>query len=171
MRDFLRDIFDDDGANLGYVVAILALVILTLGCSREEPAPIPVAPPIVVSEVTRDDAVTYYAWMWAVDPALVRAVSHVENWRGIPTAVSSAGAIGVMQVMPFWMNSGHVRYCGEGTLYETMFNACMGVRILRDYQYQCYGGVSCALRRYNGSYHLPKSGDLYVQQVANALVT
>jgi soluble lytic murein transglycosylase len=43
--------------------------------------------------------VSYYAQMYAVSPALVRAIIQIESaWQ--PGAVSSKGAVGLMQLMP-----------------------------------------------------------------------
>ncbi len=48
---------------------------------------------------TYDDEIRYYAQQYGVDPTLVRAVIHAESAFN-PDAVSSAGAGGLMQLMP-----------------------------------------------------------------------
>ena len=48
---------------------------------------------------TYDDEINYYARQYGVDPTLVRAVMHAESAFN-PNAVSSAGAGGLMQLMP-----------------------------------------------------------------------
>src|SRR6202161_1420226 len=80
-------------------------------------------------------------------PGLVMAVLDVESgfdrW-----AVSSAGAVGLMQVMPFW--PGHLgmrRY----ELTRITANLSMGCAILRYYLDNEQRDVRRALERYNGS--------------------
>lgn len=48
---------------------------------------------------TYDDEINHYARQYGVDPTLVRAVMHAESAFN-PNAVSSAGAGGLMQLMP-----------------------------------------------------------------------
>lgn len=64
-------------------------------------------------------------------------------------AISSAGARGFMQVMPFWARSigdGH-----EGRLFHLQTNLRFGCVILRHYLDREGGDVFMALGRYNGS--------------------
>ncbi len=80
-------------------------------------------------------------------PGLVMAVVSVESgfdrW-----AVSSAGAVGLMQVMPFWPEKlGMQRY----ELTRVAPNIRMGCAILRFYLQQERNSVTRALARYNGS--------------------
>jgi soluble lytic murein transglycosylase-like protein len=80
-------------------------------------------------------------------PGLVMAVLDVES-RFDPWAVSSAGAVGLMQVMPFWPERlGMRRY--ELTHVEQ--NLRMGCAILRFYLDSERHDVRKALERYNGS--------------------
>lgn len=81
-------------------------------------------------------------------PELVLAVIEVESgfnrW-----AVSSAGAQGLMQVMPFWLKEiGRP----EDNLFEVATNLRMGCTILRYYLDMAKGDLTDALARYNGSY-------------------
>ncbi|HEX6559439.1 MAG TPA: lytic transglycosylase domain-containing protein, partial [Longimicrobiales bacterium] len=64
-----------------------------------------------------------------VDPATVAAVLLVES-EGNPTARSSVGARGLMQVMPGW--AGQWRGCGRD-LYDIEDNLCNGTSILAWY--------------------------------------
>jgi soluble lytic murein transglycosylase-like protein len=78
---------------------------------------------------------------------LVMAVLEVES-RFDPWAVSSAGAVGLMQVMPFWPERlGMRRY----ELTRVAANVSMGCAILRYYLDAERRDVRRALERYNGS--------------------
>jgi len=80
-------------------------------------------------------------------PGLVLAVIDVES-RFNRWAVSSAGAVGLMQVMPFWpAELGMQRH----QLVEIEANMRMGCAILRHYLKREKNDVRKALARYNGS--------------------
>jgi soluble lytic murein transglycosylase-like protein len=80
-------------------------------------------------------------------PGLVMAVMDIES-RFDRWAVSSAGAVGLMQVMPFWPEQlGIKRY----ELVHTGPNIHMGCAILRYYLRYERNDVRKALARYNGS--------------------
>jgi soluble lytic murein transglycosylase-like protein len=80
-------------------------------------------------------------------PGLVMAVMDIES-RFNRWAVSSAGAVGLMQVMPFWPEKlGIKRY----ELIHTGPNIHMGCAILRYYLKYERNDVRKALARYNGS--------------------
>lgn len=80
-------------------------------------------------------------------PGLVMAVIDVES-RFNRYAVSSAGAVGLMQVMPFWPEElGMRRY----QLLTIPDNIRMGAAILRFYLKREKNHVPKALARYNGS--------------------
>ncbi len=80
-------------------------------------------------------------------PQLVLAVIDVESAFD-PFAVSSAGAVGLMQVMPFWPNE-----LGLSTrdLIDVELNIRMGTSILAYYLDRERGDYRRALGRYNGS--------------------
>ncbi len=80
-------------------------------------------------------------------PQLVLAVIDVESGFD-PFAVSSAGAVGMMQVMPFWP-----RELGLSTrdLLDVELNIRMGTSILAYYLERERGDYRRALARYNGS--------------------
>lgn len=80
-------------------------------------------------------------------PQLVLAVIDVESAFD-PFAVSSAGAVGLMQVMPFWPNE-----LGLSTrdLINVELNIRMGTSILAYYLDRERGDYRRALGRYNGS--------------------
>ena len=91
--------------------------------------------------------VRYEAMRAGLDPHLVLAVIDVES-RFRKYAVSSAGARGLMQVMPFWVrelgDSGH-------NLFHERTNLRYGCTILRHYLDRENGNMARALARYNGS--------------------
>jgi soluble lytic murein transglycosylase-like protein len=90
---------------------------------------------------------THRADQPALPPGLVMAVLDVES-RFNPWAVSNAGAVGLMQVMPFWPEQlGMRRY----ELTHIAANVRMGCAILRYYLEQERRDVRRALERYNGS--------------------
>ena len=92
-------------------------------------------------------AVHYEATRAGLDPQLVLGLIQVES--GFKKyAVSSAGARGFMQVMPFW-----VKLIGGGSdnLFHLRTNLRYGCTILRHYLDIEQGDLFRALGRYNGS--------------------
>ena len=79
-------------------------------------------------------------------PDLVLALIEVES-RFDPWAVSPAGAVGLMQVMPFWPRELGV----QNQLVRVAPNIRMGCEILRYYLRAEHRNWSRALARYNGS--------------------
>jgi soluble lytic murein transglycosylase-like protein len=80
-------------------------------------------------------------------PGLVLAVLDVES-RFDRWAVSSSGAVGLMQVMPFWPEQLGMR---RRELVSMEPNIRMGCAILRHYLQTEHNDVRRALGRYNGS--------------------
>jgi soluble lytic murein transglycosylase-like protein len=81
-----------------------------------------------------------------VSPSLLAAVLLIENRQLDSAAVSSQGAIGMMQVMPIHAGS---YGCGSADLTHVDANICHGARILHLYLTRSRS-VTLALRRYNG---------------------
>ncbi len=79
-------------------------------------------------------------------PDLILALMEVES-RFDPWAVSPAGAVGLMQVMPFWPNQLGV----QNQLVRVAPNIRMGCEILRYYLKVEHRDWTRALARYNGS--------------------
>ena len=103
--------------------------------------------------------VHYEASRAGLDPQLVLAVIHVEsNFRKF--AVSSAGARGYMQVMPFWI--GLIGKKGDN-LFNLRTNLRYGCVILRHYLDIEDGNLSRALGRYNGSLGKPEYPNLVLR--------
>lgn len=92
-------------------------------------------------------AVHYEATRAGLDPQLVLGLIQVES--GFKKyAVSSAGARGFMQVMPFWIKViGH----NDDNLFHLRTNLRYGCTILRHYLDIENGDLFRALGRYNGS--------------------
>jgi soluble lytic murein transglycosylase-like protein len=107
----------------------------------------------------RDDFLQTLWWeskLSRVDIALVLGLVQVEsNFRKF--AVSSVGARGYMQVMPFW-----TRQIGDGDasrLFHMQTNLRFGCVILRHYLDLEHGDMFMALGRYNGSRGKPAYPD------------
>jgi soluble lytic murein transglycosylase-like protein len=96
--------------------------------------------------------VHYEAKRAGLDPQMVLALIQVES--GFKKySVSSAGARGYMQVMPFW-----VRLIGskDQNLFHMRINLRFGCTILRHYLDMENGDLYRALGRYNGSLGKPE---------------
>ena len=94
------------------------------------------------------EAVWYESKLSRFDPALVLGLIQVESgFRKY--AISSVGARGYMQIMPFW-----ARLIGDGDvakLFHMQTNLRFGCVILRHYLDRERGDLFLALGRYNGS--------------------
>jgi soluble lytic murein transglycosylase-like protein len=83
-----------------------------------------------------------------VSPELVLAVIDVES-NFDRYAISHAGALGLMQVMPFWVPE--LGYDDMNVLFNIELNVLLGARILRYYLDMENGDMIRGLARYNGS--------------------
>lgn len=97
---------------------------------------------IAILKAVHDEAVRAH-----LPPNLVLAVIQVES-DFKRYAISSTGAEGLMQIMPFWL-----RVVGEpkGNLFHLHTNLRIGCTILHYYLSQAHGNYWRALARYNGS--------------------
>ena len=93
---------------------------------------------IVHYEATRSD----------VAPELVLAVIDVESSFD-RYAISSASALGLMQIMPFWVKE--VGREDKNELFDMRFNILLGCKILKYYLDMEGGDLVRGLGRYNGS--------------------
>ena len=81
-------------------------------------------------------------------PELVLAVIDIES-NFDRFAISHAGALGLMQIMPFWLDEiGRP----DDNLFDVNTNLRMGCTILRYYIDKEDGDLANGLARYNGSY-------------------
>ncbi len=101
--------------------------------------------PQLVGRVAR--AVVQEANAAGLEPRLLVAVMLVENPWLDPSAESSVGAVGLMQVMP--VHAGEWADC-EPDLRDIRANICHGARIFAHYVEAAHGDVDRALLRYNG---------------------
>lgn len=91
--------------------------------------------------------VYYEASRVNVAPELVLAIIEVESAFD-EFAISVAGARGLMQVMPFWLDEIGI---SDKNLFKIRTNLRMGCTILRYYLDMESGNLTRALARYNGS--------------------
>jgi soluble lytic murein transglycosylase-like protein len=94
-----------------------------------------------------------------IPPGLVMALMEVES-RFDRWAVSPAGAVGLMQVMPFWPRQLGV----QNQLVKVAPNIRMGCEILRYYLRMEHRNWTQALARYNGSVGRNKYPALVMQR-------
>jgi soluble lytic murein transglycosylase-like protein len=92
-------------------------------------------------------AVVYEAERNRISPSLLAAVLLIENAPFDTTAISSQGAVGLMQVMPIHIGS---YGCPSGDLNSVEANICHGARILQHNIRRAKGEIPLALKRYNG---------------------
>ena len=102
--------------------------------------------------------VHYEATRAGLDPQMVLALIHVES-AFKKYAVSSVGARGYMQVMPFWVKAIGVN---DHNLFHLRLNLRYGCTILRHYLDIEQGDLFRALGRYNGSLGKPEYPNLVV---------
>ena len=91
-------------------------------------------------------AVVYEAGRARISPSVLAGVLLIENAPLDTGAVSTEGAIGLMQVMP--MHVGNFR-CLSGDLLNVEANICHGARLLHNHVRRSQT-MEAALRRYNG---------------------
>jgi soluble lytic murein transglycosylase-like protein len=102
------------------------------------------APPNFLEEI--DAAIADARAVYPVPRALVRAVMKQESGNN-PKALSPAGAIGLMQVMPF--NATKLGLAGEKDLWVPRLNVLAGVRLLAALLRHYEGDIIAALVAYN----------------------
>ena len=107
--------------------------------------------------------IQYEAMRAGLDPSLILSVITVES-KFNKYAISIAGAVGLMQVMPFWQTQIGV---SNHDLFDTKTNIRYGCTILRYYLKLESGNLNKALARYNGSINQ----DWYPELVMNTYMT
>ncbi|REF68308.1 MULTISPECIES: lytic transglycosylase domain-containing protein [Paracoccus] len=129
-------------------IAVLLLSGLTLAAV---PAAGPLAqttPPVV--QESRDPFAAHVAeasLRFGIPPGWIRAVRHVES-RGDPQAVSSKGAMGLMQIMPETWAALRARHALGSDPFDPRDNILAGAAYLRE-MHDRYGNVAAMLAAYN----------------------
>jgi soluble lytic murein transglycosylase-like protein len=98
----------------------------------------PLSPPKAYDSLIREAADRYH-----VEPALIRSVMHAESGFD-PSAVSRAGALGLMQLMPDVAESFGVEHP-----FDPRENIMAGARLLRELLDHYGGNVRLAIASYN----------------------
>ena len=123
----------------------------------------PSTPPAEPMPASWEDVVTAVAQKYQVDPRLALAVAKTESSLN-PAAVSSAGARGLMQLMPATAKRWGVN------IDDPHQNIIGGVQELKAQLDAAHGDVTEALRRYNAGPQAPtRVTDPYVQKVLSQL--
>jgi soluble lytic murein transglycosylase-like protein len=126
-----------------------ALVGLLYGCS--DTGYLPYAPH-ALNPMQIDDLVTSASQASGVAPGLLRAVLMTES-AGNPSAISSAGAQGLMQLMP-----GTSAGCGIGNPFDPQENVQCGASYLHGLISRYHGDITKAVAAYNAG---PGAVDAY----------
>jgi soluble lytic murein transglycosylase-like protein len=107
-------------------------------------------------------AVHQQATAAGLPPELVLAVIDVES-NFDRFAISRANALGLMQIMPFWIEQ--VGESDMNRLFDINFNILLGCRILKYYIDMEKGELVQALARYNGSTGRRDYGDTVLDRL------
>jgi len=107
-----------------------------------------------------------HATQVGLEPELVLAVIDVES-NFDRFAISSAGALGLMQVMPFWVKEleEELGYRDKNVLFKIDTNILIGTRILKYYLEMERYDLVRGLARYNGSVGQTWYADRVVQRL------
>ncbi|HJW83896.1 MAG TPA: transglycosylase SLT domain-containing protein [Anaerolineae bacterium] len=96
-----------------------------------------------------DELIAYYAGQRGLDPDLVAAIIHEES-HGLPNQISLAGAVGLMQVMPW--EAGFSWRPKAAELLKPQVNLYWGTRTFSQVVQQAAGGLNRGLAAYNGGW-------------------
>jgi len=121
---------------------VIAFASVVAGCSGGgflpfSDGPHSIAPSVLNAIVDRESAER------GVSPALVRAVIHQESGED-PSAISEAGAMGLMQLMP-----GTADAYGIDDPFDPEQNVAGGTALLADLLREYHGSIKLALAAYN----------------------
>lgn len=111
------------------------------------------------------DAVYDKSHQYGFEPELVLGIVQVESAFN-PKAVSSKGALGLMQVMlPVWREELAI---DENRIFEVEYNIDLGLQILKQYYEETRGNMRMALHLYNNGYKYNNTA--YPDQVSSAVL-
>ena len=142
------------------IFAVFMITCLITALSLSTPATTSASPQTISSAIspifTREiqhwgDDIARWATASSLDPNLIATVMQIESC-GDPRAVSSAGAKGLFQVMPFHFEFGENPYNPET-------NALRGLNYLSNSLTTAHGNVRLALAGYNGGIGVIARGD------------
>ena len=142
------------------IFAVFIITCLITALSLSTPAATSASPqvastaisPIFTREIQHwEDDIARWATASYLDPNLIATVMQIESC-GDPRAVSSAGAKGLFQVMPFHFELGENPYNPET-------NALRGLNYLSNSLTTAHGNVRLALAGYNGGIGVIARGD------------
>ena len=142
------------------IFAVFMITCLITALSLSTPAATSASPQTISSAIspifTREiqhwgDDIARWATASSLDPNLIATVMQIESC-GDPRAVSSAGAKGLFQVMPFHFEFGENPYNPET-------NALRGLNYLSNSLTTAHGNVRLALAGYNGGIGVIARGD------------
>jgi soluble lytic murein transglycosylase-like protein len=131
-----------DAARAGWRAAFVVFASILAGCSGAGLIPFGDGPHSM-SPARLDSIVAQASKANHVDPRLVKAVINVES-GGDPSAVSSAGAMGLMQLMP-----GTALTYGVSNPWDPQQNVAGGAKKLSDLLREYNGNIALALAAYN----------------------
>jgi soluble lytic murein transglycosylase-like protein len=122
------------------VLGVLGLLSLLYGCGGGGYLPYA---PRALNSLEIGNLVTMASFETGTPPGLVRAVLMAES-AGDPTAISLAGAEGLMQLMP-----GTAAGCGIADAFEPDQNVQCGAAYLKRMLQRYHGNVTLAVAAYN----------------------
>ena len=131
-----------DAGRASWRTVSVALAAVLAGCSGGGLLPFTGGPHNIAPQ-RLNQIVAMQARANHVDPRLVRAVIRVES-GGDPSAISTAGAMGLMQLMP-----GTAAAYGVLNPWDPEQNVAAGTRHLSDLLREYNGDISLALAAYN----------------------
>ncbi|MCX5905889.1 MAG: lytic transglycosylase domain-containing protein [Deltaproteobacteria bacterium] len=97
----------------------------------------------VNAPISFSEALFRISWGYGIPPKLVQAIIQVES-QGNPKAISPAGALGLMQLMPEV-----IKACEVADPFDPLANILAGVRHLNYLLLEFSGNLSLALAAYN----------------------
>jgi soluble lytic murein transglycosylase-like protein len=156
LRQVLLDAVDDSSSFEDRFDAEVWLTVMSQRLARQVPN--------VNERLAILKTVHRHATLAQLQPELVLAVIDVES-NFDRYAISSASALGLMQIMPFWVDE--LGYDDKNVLFNIDINILLGCRILKYYLDMEDGDMYQGLARYNGSTGRRWYGDRVLQRLSS----